>query len=1181
MSKTPSPSPNNPRSSIFSHRPTIRQSIYAKGAPRKSQPKLAPMKIFVSNNKYYNYSLERISYPNSQKYVVVGPSLEESSFRVTKRESIVREPFILSYQKVNMISYKIAHTAFIEGENINSDHICKIDHETIRCSICGCHLGWQYTADHMNYPQPVRIDYFDYETLFFEENFDTESFISFKNIRNLLILRKYFSYIVDRKMALGFQELYGKYKLIGLFPQPVFKELGITYREMLEKNNEIFHITADFEGGNLQAYHYLIEEDKCFIKLLMRSDTNILEIDPCSWFFFKITAKTPVKIYFEVLNFKEKSRFFDQEGYISIKDEKFIDPDEAYSPGVPRWRTSNENVYFQLNPYKMARYRSISNEEEAKTQSDRGPTFLSLNFDYFFEKASKTSPEEVLFSTHIPYLYEDLLNFVEKQEKRMFSKAIQEQDFNIKTKRVLLRNDLIHYERIVISHTRAGVPIFLIKITSSITADETDKNEYFPIGWRKKKRALVFFARQHPCETSSSWLMEGLITNLLNDQKKINYMRMFFCFYLVPMINVDGVIVGNSKNGVSGADFNRIWEQPIKEQHPEVFLIKEYFKNNVKEELFFFFDLHGTTDKYGFFLYSNPPKLQPKDSVYNEQNLEKHLEKLAIMMLFPRLLKRSSKFFNEKDSRYRIKDKNKENTARSVFGRELNVAYSYSLVSSQYFYLDNKDKSIHLLKIEDFKIFAKEFLSTLLDFTIILAEKQVEIDKKEQITEKNKEKSPLVHSSSRLPPRNNREKDKKINKKEEIQRYFFDNLSKGKVIFDIQADWKHYFTKKEMRFLRHKAKAKLIPWDLIISLDKIKKKLKKNKGENEEKEELNEAFLENLLMMKEKRETSEENHETLSNSIDLEGNISVVSENEKDNSPLLTQKGENNGNNPKKKDFFFGVFKELMNNSKMKGLANSAMKFSNNTIGNNGGFDLETSKRSIYFNKEKNMSNSTFISNNNINNSISQAFKRETLNSSLLNKSLSFHNKSTVRATLLDQSSLRKSKKEKLFRNKSSSNLKELIKSQAKENFSKNNEVFNDSMEKNSKNIGQHALNRMNFMLKIKEKLKKEKEISVEELKKVKIPLRRDLPQFEEKKPESLRITWRLRRPCSLGMIPVNPFIKTKKEIIQLYSFTIKKNADETSKTNENFLKSNKENTGTSERKANSVSPWKNKRTDE
>ena len=128
----------------------------------------------------------------------------------------------------------------------------------------------------------------------------------------------------------------------------------------------------------------------------------------------------------------------------------------------------------------------------------------------------------------------------------------------------------------------------------------------------------------------------------------------------------------------------------------------------------------------------------------------------------------------------------------------------------------------------------------------------------------------------------------------------------------------------------------------------------------------------------------------------------------------MTQKGENNGNNPKKKDFFFGVFKELMNNSKMKGLANSAMKFSNNTIGNNGGFDLETSKRSIYFNKEKNMSNSTFISNNNINNSISQAFKRETLNSSLLNKSLSFHNKSTVRATLLDQSSLRKSKKEKL-----------------------------------------------------------------------------------------------------------------------------------------------------------------------
>ena len=121
-----------------------------KKGSRKSQANILPMKIFVSKGKYYNYALERISYPNSNHYITPPEALQDSpTLHVRKRDSIIKEPLVLSYQKVNMISYKIAHTAFIEGESINSDHICKLDHENMRCTLCGCHMGWMFIVDNM------------------------------------------------------------------------------------------------------------------------------------------------------------------------------------------------------------------------------------------------------------------------------------------------------------------------------------------------------------------------------------------------------------------------------------------------------------------------------------------------------------------------------------------------------------------------------------------------------------------------------------------------------------------------------------------------------------------------------------------------------------------------------------------------------------------------------------------------------------------------------------------------------------------------------------------------------------------------------------------------------------------------------------------------------------------------
>ena len=1138
-----------PRASISGHihpKPTLPKGF------RKSQAKIAPIKIFVSNNKYFTYALERISFshPSSNNYVVVGTIEESPALKAKKRESISKEPLILSYQKVNIISYKIAHTAFIEGENMNTEHICKMDNESLRCTICGCHMGWMFSVDGMNYPQPVRIEYFDYESIFFEENFSNDNFISLKSIRNLMILRKFFSYIMERTPGLGFQELYEKYKLINLFPLQVYKELGISYRELLEKKNEDFRIFADFEGANLQAYEYIIQDDICKIRFLMRGDTNVTEMENNTfWFYFKIVVKRCLKIEFELLNYKEQSKLLGDQMMIFVNDERFIDINENYFPGKSRWRSFKDDVFLQTNEYRTARYRSISiepnqepaddNNNEENLNNEVKKKFFSLKFHYLFDKATKNSPEEILFAYGIPYTYNDLLAFLTKQEKRLFSKAMQEQKFDLKTKRILLRNDLIHYEWSIISPTRCGVPIFLLKITSSITADETDTNEYFPISSKKKKKSIVFFARQHPYETATSWIIEGIINTLLNDTKKINLLRTFFNFYIVPMVNVDGVIAGNTMAGVSGADFNRIWNDPIKDVHPEVYHIKEFF-TKIQNEVIVFFDLHSTNQKSGVFLYGNPPSLDINTCMLNEENIEKYLIDFAESLLLPKLFESQSCYFNQAECKYKVTDKNKENTARNIFHKNLKIKHCFSLVSSLYYYEDNKEKYRKDFKLDDYKNVGKDCLNVLFSFLLILAETWISNEKKTlEKADKTKESdSPSMRRSDK------REKsikeEEKFSKHKEREKYFYHHLQRIKTEFEINTDCKSYFKKKELKFMKFKAKKRLIPLQMLQPLDKNKKNntssIITTKNKNQLELEMSD-FLHSLI---EKYEDQEENENDLSKSHDFfDGNISV--ESEKVKSPGL--------------DLMKNKSKGIINfyKDQMRGFNEKNSK-SQSFLQLNYSSDLQGQG------KDKSLFNSTILNENS-----SQLLKKD---NNSLDKSLSFNNKSTSRLDFNNN-------KTKLFKNKSTLNLS-MQENENENNLDKSSilpftqEIFS-STEKSTLptfNLTSTLLfKRSEFIKKIREKLKVSNEIQIEELKKLKIPIRRNFhdenyrgENMREHGIEKKKYPWRLKRPCCQGLIPMNPFIKHKKELINLYSFHQKSSSLDKNPTNKESPQINKSN---------------------
>ncbi len=90
---------------------------------------------------------------------------------------------------------------------------------------------------------------------------------------------------------------------------------------------------------------------------------------------------------------------------------------------------------------------------------------------------------------------------------------------------------------------------------------------------------MFFSARVHPGETNSSWMMKGIIDFLLSNAPEAYVLREKFVFKIVPMLNPDGVINGNYRCSLSGADLNRRWKTATKVLFPEIFESKRLCKN--------------------------------------------------------------------------------------------------------------------------------------------------------------------------------------------------------------------------------------------------------------------------------------------------------------------------------------------------------------------------------------------------------------------------------------------------------------------------------------------------------------------------------------------------------------------------------------------------------------------------
>ena len=66
------------------------------------------------------------------------------------------------------------------------------------------------------------------------------------------------------------------------------------------------------------------------------------------------------------------------------------------------------------------------------------------------------------------------------------------------------------------------------------------------------RKVILVTARTHPGETNGSYVAEGLISFLCSEDALAVQMRKRFIFKIIPMVNPDGVILGNYRSDING-----------------------------------------------------------------------------------------------------------------------------------------------------------------------------------------------------------------------------------------------------------------------------------------------------------------------------------------------------------------------------------------------------------------------------------------------------------------------------------------------------------------------------------------------------------------------------------------------------------------------------------------------------
>ncbi|CAF4996959.1 unnamed protein product, partial [Rotaria sp. Silwood1] len=176
------------------------------------------------------------------------------------------------------------------------------------------------------------------------------------------------------------------------------------------------------------------------------------------------------------------------------------------------------------------------------------------------------------------------------------------------------------------------------------------------------------------CETNSSYMMRGLLEFITSDDKTAQKLRSELVFKIIPMLNPDGVIVGNYRCSLTGKDMNRNFRHPRKQTFPIIYHIKELIQNLQRErrEILAFCDLHGHSRKSNVFAYGCDGCDGPQPDMKN----------FLYARVLPFIMSRTAPdMFSFDYCKFHI-HRCKESTGRVVMWKEMLIKNSFTLEAS-------------------------------------------------------------------------------------------------------------------------------------------------------------------------------------------------------------------------------------------------------------------------------------------------------------------------------------------------------------------------------------------------------------------------------------------------------------------------------------------------------------------
>ncbi|XP_061709083.1 cytosolic carboxypeptidase 1-like isoform X2 [Cydia pomonella] len=374
-----------------------------------------------------------------------------------------------------------------------------------------------------------------------------------------------------------------------------------------------------FESGNLRK---AIQIGPREYELILMPDVNSTKRH--QWFYFEVRNMIQGRPYvFNIVNCEKSDSQFN----FGMKPVMYSVKEAVL--GRPGWVRAGTDICYYRNSYHYASPRS------------HNKCYLTVTFNIEFPHTN----DVVYLAYHFPFTYSMMMT-------KLWQRSLQ-----------LPPNAYLRAEPLCYSLNNNEVPLL------TISADDTPTN---PI----TDREIIFLtARVHPGESNASWVMDGTLSCLLGDTDVAASLRAKYVFKIVPMLNVEGVINGCHRCGLTNEDLNRRWSKPSPVLHPSIYHTKgliEYLVRVWKKPPLVYCDYHGHSRKKNVFFYgcAGAESWCGSDRGVPDEPVK--------YLMLPALMHRISPAFALGSCSFRV-ERERESTARVTVWRHLGVTRSYTM----------------------------------------------------------------------------------------------------------------------------------------------------------------------------------------------------------------------------------------------------------------------------------------------------------------------------------------------------------------------------------------------------------------------------------------------------------------------------------------------------------------------